>query len=136
MQDSSLKRFVRDPALLSMQINGDFPHIAAIEEAGDEVLLRLEVAPDLAWFRGHFPGQPVLPGIIQVHWAAEVASALFDLDGPPRHIKRLKFSNIVVPPRTVELVLARHGEREVQFTVRSVDQQHSQGRLVFPEHGQ
>ena len=136
MQDSSLKRFVRDPALLSKQINGDFPHIAAIEEAGDEVLLRLDVAPDLAWVRGHFPGQPVLPGIIQVHWAAEVASALFNLDGPPRHIKRLKFSNVVVPPRTVELVLTRHGEREIQFTMRSADRQHAQGRLVFPEPGQ
>ena len=136
MQDSLLKRFVRDPALLAQQVNGDFPRIAAIDADGGAVTLRLEVAPELAWFRGHFPGEPVLPGVIQLHWAAEVASALYGLEGPPRHVKRLKFSNVVIPPRTIELVLDRHGDREVQFTMRSGDQQHSQGRLVFPGRGQ
>lgn len=136
MQDSLLKRFVRDPASLAQQVNGDFPRVAAIDESGGEVTLRLEVTPELAWFRGHFPGEPVLPGIVQLHWAAEVASALFSLDGPPRHIKRLKFSNIVVPPRTIELVLVRHKDHEVQFTIRSADQQHAQGRLVFAGPGQ
>ena len=136
MQDSLLNRYVRDPAELSEQITGDFPPIVAIDADGDEMTLCLDVRPDLAWFEGHFPGEPVLPGIIQVHWAAEIASILFGLAGPPQHVKRLKFSNIIVPPRTVELVLARHGDHEVQFTVRSTDQQHSQGRLVFPGTGQ
>ena len=132
MQDSLLSRYVRDPAKLSEQITGDFPRIASIAADGSDVMLSLEVTPELAWFQGHFPGQPVLPGIIQVHWAAEVASALFGLAGPPQHIKRLKFSNVIVPPRTVELVVTRHENNEVQFAMRSADQQHAQGRLVFP----
>ena len=66
----------------------------------------------------------------------EVASALYGLAGPPQHIKRLKFSNVIVPPRTVELGLARHENSEVQFTIRSADQQHAQGRLVFPGNEQ
>lgn len=131
MQASSLKRFIRDPALLSAQITGDFPRVAAIEEDGDAVTLRLEVAPDLSWFEGHFPGEPVLAGIIQTHWAAEAAAILFGLEGPPQRIKRLKFSNMIVPPRIVELGLVRHGEQEVQFRIQGEGLQHSQGRLVF-----
>ena len=136
MQESSLKRFIRDPAQLSQQISGDFPRIVAIDEVGGEVTLRLDVTPDLSWFQGHFPGEPVLAGIIQTHWAVQAASVLFDLDGTPQHIKRLKFSNIIVPPRTIELTLARHGENEVQFQIQGEALQHSQGRLIFPEQQQ
>ena len=118
MQDSSLKRFIRDPAQLSEQIDGDFPGIVAIDADGDQVTLRLEVTPNLSWFRGHFPGEPVLAGIIQAHWAVQASAILFSLDGPPQHIKRLKFSNIIVPPRTIELTLTRHGECEVQFQIQ------------------
>ena len=136
MKESSLKRFIRDPEKLSEQVSGDFPHIAAIDEEDSQVTLRLDISPGLSWFQGHFPGEPVLPGIIQVHWASEVASILFDLEGPPQYIKRLKFSNVIVPPRVIELTLARHGEHEVQFQVQGEGLQHSQGRLVFPERGQ
>ncbi|MDJ0905747.1 MAG: hypothetical protein QNI96_06990 [Woeseiaceae bacterium] len=135
MQDSSLKRFIRDPGRLSAQVSGDFPRIIAIDENDSQVTLRLDVSPELSWFEGHFPGEPVLPGIIQLHWAAEVASILFGLEGPPQHVKRLKFSNIIVPPRVIELTLARHGARDVQFQIEGEDLQHSQGRLVFPEPG-
>ena len=69
MQDSSLKRFIRDPAQLPEQINGDFPRVVAVDENDGAVTLRLEVTPDLSWFHGHFPGEPVLAGIIQTHWA-------------------------------------------------------------------
>ena len=136
MQDSSLKRFIRDPAKLSSQIGGDFPRILAIHADSDAVTLQLDVTPDLSWFRGHFPGEPVLAGIIQTHWAVQAASVLFGLDGPPQHIKRLKFSNVIVPPRIVELMVARHGQREVQFRIQGEALQHSQGRLIFPESGQ
>ncbi|MDJ0812338.1 MAG: hypothetical protein QNJ23_01305 [Woeseiaceae bacterium] len=136
MQDSLLKRFIREPALLAQQVSGDFPAVVSVTLSDGRVTVELEVTPDLAWFRGHFPDQPVLPGVIQLHWAAEVAAILFDLDGPPQHIKRLKFSNVIVPPRVIELSLEKHGDREVQFHLQGDGLQHSQGRLVFAEPGQ
>lgn len=133
MQDSLLKRFIRDPAQLREQISGDFPRVIAIDEDADGVTLRLDVTPDLSWFQGHFPDEPVLAGIIQTHWAVQTAAALFGLEGSPQRIKRLKFSNVIVPPRVIELMLARHGDYEVQFQIQGEGLQHSQGRLVFPE---
>jgi 3-hydroxymyristoyl/3-hydroxydecanoyl-(acyl carrier protein) dehydratase len=111
-----------------------FPQILSFSEPENEIRLQLEISPELAWFRGHFPGQPVLPGVVQLHWAAMVASRLFGFDTPPQHIKRLKFSNVIMPPCEIELMLVRHGSNEVQFTVHSDSGQHSQGRMVFAEH--
>ena len=135
MPDVDLKRYLREPALLAQFLGSDFPHIASAAQLDDRVCLELQVTPDLRWFLGHFPGQPVLPGVIQLHWAVQASSALFGLAGQPRRLKRLKFSNVVVPPRVVELVLERHGDYEVQFLFRSEGQQHSQGRIVFPGDG-
>lgn len=132
MQDSLLKRFVRDPALLAKQVTGDFPAVISIEPGDRAVTIQLDITAGLAWFRGHFPGQPVLPGVIQLHWAAEVAAILFGLEGPPRQVKRLKFSNVIVPPRVVELHLEQHGDREVQFRVQGDGLRNSEGRLVYP----
>lgn len=132
MQDSLLKRFVREPALLTEQVTGDFPAVISIEAGQHEVAIALDITTGLAWFRGHFPGQPVLPGVVQLHWAAEVAAILFGHEGPPRQVKRLKFSNVIVPPRIVELHLEQHGDREVQFRVHGDGRHNSQGRLVYP----
>jgi hypothetical protein len=97
--------------------------------------LLLDVSPDLCWFEGHFPGQPVLPGVIQLHWATVMATALYELDRQPRQIKRLKFSNVIVPPRIVELVLERPAPNQVQFRVQGSGVQNSQGRLDFGDAG-
>ena len=122
-----LERLPSAPALLPRIISG-------FHNDGRYILL-LEIAPDLSWFAGHFPGQPVLPGIIQLHLANVIACALFGLDGPPIHIKRLKFSNIIVPPRVVELVLEQPGPSDVQFRVHGAGKQNSQGHLVYGNPG-
>ena len=132
MQDSLLKRFVREPTLLAEQVTGDFPPVLSIEASEQKAAIELDIISGLAWFPGHFPGQPVLPGVVQLHWAAEIAAILFGLEGPPRQVKRLKFSNVIVPPRVVQLHLERHGDREVQFRVQGDGLQNSQGRLVYP----
>lgn len=114
---------------------GQLPRVlSGFGDDGGYVML-LDIAPDLTWFAGHFPGQPVLPGVIQLHWANVIACALFGLEGPPAHIKRLKFSNVVVPPCVVELVLERPGPCDVQFRVHGGGLQNSQGRLEFERAG-
>lgn len=110
---------------------GLLPRVISGFHAGDRYELLLNVSPELCWFEGHFPGHPILPGVIQLHWATTLARALYEVDQIPCHIKRLKFSNVIVPPRVVELVLERPAVNEVQFRVHSKGVQHSQGRLNF-----
>ena len=112
-----------------------FPDVASVSVGEDAIHIVLDVSPELSWFAGHFPGQPVLPGIVQTHWAVLVSRTLFGFDEAPPDIKRLKFKNIIVPPRTVTLTLARHGENEVQFRFASSDEDNSEGRIVFSGPG-
>ena len=108
-----------------------FPAILSLIEDAPHVRLLLDISPEMSWFRGHFPDQPVLPGVVQVHWAVIAAVALFGFSAAPPEIKRLKFKKVVVPPQVLELSLQRHSENEVQFEYGSLGNQKSLGRLVF-----
>ena len=110
---------------------GRFPRIVSLRSEPPAIRLCLEVSSKLRWFVGHFPEQPVLPGIIQVHWAVIVCRACFGFAGAPAEIKRLKFKRIISPPRTVDLLVARHDELEAQFSFGDANEQNSEGRLVF-----
>lgn len=97
----------------------------------DSLLVRLEITEDLDCFRGHFPGLPVLPGVVQLHWAVEIAREYFGFSEAVGDIKRLKFKSIVSPPTVVELEVTRTGEDEARFVFSSADTTFSQGRLAF-----
>jgi 3-hydroxymyristoyl/3-hydroxydecanoyl-(acyl carrier protein) dehydratase len=111
---------------------GGFPRVLSIRDEASATRLCLDVAEDLSWFRGHFPGQPVLPGMVQLHWAVLVCRALYGFDDAPQEVKRLKFKNVVVPPRNLELLVTRKGAHEVQFRFSGDGEENSEGRIVFP----
>ena len=116
---------------MSTLINGDFPKIVAMQKDESTVHFELEITQDLDWFRGHFPDQPILPGVVQLHWAVCAAREYLGLESQPTEIKRLKFKSIVTPPRTLDLTLAKRGQGEVDFQFATGDDQNSQGLLVF-----
>jgi 3-hydroxymyristoyl/3-hydroxydecanoyl-(acyl carrier protein) dehydratase len=104
--------------------------LSVLDDVPDRHLL-LDITPALGWFRGHFPGRPVLPGIVQVHWAVLVSAAYFDFRRVPAVINRLKFKNVIVPPTVIELSVARSTKFEVSFGYTGAGKQYSEGRLVF-----
>jgi 3-hydroxymyristoyl/3-hydroxydecanoyl-(acyl carrier protein) dehydratase len=116
-----------------LNLDRNFPRVLSRQDDDAHLRLVLEIAPELGWFRGHFPGNPVLPGIVQVHWAVIASRFLFPVGSGLREIKRLKFKSVVTPPRIIELSLCSPTENEVQFDYSSLGQQHSQGRLIFEE---
>jgi len=111
----------------------NFPKVLALAGDASQVRLQIDIAADLSWFRGHFPTHPVLPGVIQLHWAALVAQACFELQTFPTEIKRLKFKHVMSPGQRVELTLTLRPEAEVQFIYESAEARYSEGRLCFGE---
>jgi 3-hydroxymyristoyl/3-hydroxydecanoyl-(acyl carrier protein) dehydratase len=111
--------------------SGEFPTVISVSGESPEIRLELEVNEVLIGFRGHFPGNPVLAGIVQVHWAATFASNFFNYNHVPTEIKRLKFKNVVQPPATLELSLRQVAPDSVQFEFVSKEYSHSMGLLVF-----
>jgi 3-hydroxymyristoyl/3-hydroxydecanoyl-(acyl carrier protein) dehydratase len=112
-------------------VNENFPRVLTATVDRPNVCFGLDVSQDLSWFRGHFPDMPILPGVVQLHWAVIVARAVFKFPDSPLEVKRLKFKNVVIPPRVLELSVSVHASNEVQFEFYSPDEQYSLGRLVF-----
>lgn len=59
-------------------------------------LYRLHIFAELPWFKGHFPGFPLIPGVVQIHWAMYFAG-LMGLNGRFSGVKRMKFMKPIQP---------------------------------------
>ncbi|TBU76219.1 acyl-CoA synthetase family protein [Phytopseudomonas daroniae] len=104
----------------------------AREEDG-EWHLELDVPLDLAHFSGHFPGTPVLPGVVQIDWAQQFARALIS-DLPPLFggMEVLKFQQLVRPGDRLQLTLRFDRERnKLYFTFRNGEANCSSGRILL-----
>ncbi|MEQ1801098.1 MAG: hypothetical protein ABL989_04185 [Gammaproteobacteria bacterium] len=92
------------------------------------------VPADLSWFSGHFPGEPILPGIVQVKFAVDGARTLPGYRGPPCALQQLKFKMPIRPEQVVQLALRiTDGGATVLFSFRSAAGEHSSGRLACGE---
>jgi acyl-coenzyme A synthetase/AMP-(fatty) acid ligase len=108
------------------------PEVLDQGETDGEWNLRLAVPPDLAYFSGHFPTAPVLPGVVQVDWALNLGRQLMDL--PPRFVgmEVLKFQQLVRPGDEIQLHLRFDRERgKLYFTYRNDTAACSSGRIVL-----
>ena len=111
------------------------PEVLEQIETDGEWSLRLAVPPDLAYFSGHFPTAPVLPGVVQVDWALSLGHQLLDL--PPRFVgmEVLKFQQLVRPGDEVQLHLRFDRERgKLYFAYRNDTAACSSGRIVLGEN--
>ena len=87
---------------------------------------------DLAYFGGHFADFPLVPGVIEVQWAMDLA-ARFDWGRKAvQHIENLKYQHFVRPHDTVQLTL-RHdaAKNKIHFAIRQGDTPCASGRVAL-----
>jgi len=67
------------------------------------VARQVAVPADALWFQGHFPGDPMLPGIAQLHLVLEAIQA--HLGGGVRltGLKRVRFKRIIRPGEAIAI---------------------------------
>lgn len=92
----------------------------------------LYISPDLRWFEDHFPGNPILPGVVQIHWAIQMGSELGFDPGRFVALPRVKFTAMIVPDSVVKLSLSETGT-QLRFRYQSNTGSHSMGTVTFGE---
>ena len=102
-----------------------------VEKILEQSVVSLRFTGEEHFFQGHFPGMPILPGVVQLGLAVDHAKKTYGLDGAIREAKKLKFLHIIEPGRDIALLLSRKGANEVQYEFREGETLCSSGTLVF-----
>lgn len=86
---------------------------------------------DEPFFRGHYPGNPVTPGVILVDRAVKAAERMIGCGVSLKGMKKVKFSRSVFPDEAVALKLERKGEGEISYSFSKDGTLCASGILVF-----
>lgn len=90
---------------------------------------RKNVTMNEPFFQGHFPGRPIMPGVLMIEASAQVAACVLathisdDLDNPVQmmgyfaSVKQFKFKHPVTPGDQLEIKIKFTGQRRNIYTV-------------------
>jgi 3-hydroxymyristoyl/3-hydroxydecanoyl-(acyl carrier protein) dehydratase len=104
----------------------------ALDADSRSLKCRFLVPADLPFFRGHFPEVPIVPGVVQVGWAVELARAHGLVTGPCVGIITAKFRRLLRPGMRLEARLERSAPAgQLHFEYECEGAVVSNGRLQF-----
>lgn len=93
----------------------------------------LHIAADHPAFAGHFPGLPIVPGVVLLD---EALHSIARLTGEPVGkctLRAVKFKGIVRPGQSLTLQFERSGADDIRFEIRSPEQVIATGTVAL--HG-
>jgi 3-hydroxymyristoyl/3-hydroxydecanoyl-(acyl carrier protein) dehydratase len=95
----------------------NLPRTELLQAQLDAVRLRLSLMADDPAFLGHFPGMPVLAGVIQIDWALQLARLHLRVRQRTAADFQLRCSRLIVPDRALLLELRLNRARHrLEFT--------------------
>lgn len=108
------------------------PQILARRDAEGCTELDLQVQHANPWFAGHFPETAILPGVVQVGWAAHFAHQVHGFGPDVLAMEQVKFRRPVLPGAQLTLLLKpdRAGGK-LRYEYRDTDGAYSSGVLRF-----
>jgi 3-hydroxymyristoyl/3-hydroxydecanoyl-(acyl carrier protein) dehydratase len=76
-----------------------------------EIIMYTKVLPDSPWFSGHFPGDPILPGIAQLEMALDGIKRLTQKNVKISFCKKIRFKKLIRPNDKITIKVAlREGD--------------------------
>lgn len=108
----------------------ELPEVLDRKREGDLARLELHIAAGLGWFAGHFPGHPILPGVVQIGWVIHFAAEMFGLGREVVSMEQIKFRRPIGPGTRLALTLRQDG-RLVEYALAGAGVTYASGRLRF-----
>jgi 3-hydroxymyristoyl/3-hydroxydecanoyl-(acyl carrier protein) dehydratase len=103
----------------------------------EENIITAQVTTDSRspWFAGHFPGDPVLPGIAQLKMVADCVLASGGAGLKLVGVSRVKFRKIVRPEKLLDIHVAIGKKRgQYPFRITSENEEVCSGMMLFATH--
>jgi acyl carrier protein len=88
-----------------------------VQQTDDAITAQVTTEPQSPWFSGHFPGDPVLPGIAQLQMVADIVARALAQDLVLVELTRIKFKKLIRPGEILD-ICARAGNKENTYTFR------------------
>lgn len=108
------------------------PQIRSIADDAGRMLVGLVANERLDCFQGHFPGCPLLPGVVQIQWAIELGRAHLSIRGAFRELRGLKFMRVIQPGAALTLELQSDAAgSELKFAYSTDGRLCSRGVVCF-----
>jgi 3-hydroxyacyl-[acyl-carrier-protein] dehydratase len=98
--------------------------------ASERYRFRLEVNPVHPVYAGHFPGNPVVPGVCQVQMISELLSVIKGNSVRLMHADNIKFLSLMIPDKSrqveadIHVRTTENGETAVNATLQD-------GEMIF-----
>ena len=97
-----------------------------------QIMAELEVDADSPWFSGHFPENPILPGIAQLGMVVDTIQESGHKDCWISEIKKLRFKQMIRPHDTITLIIRCRAQGPASYSFRMMvkDQLVCSGLLI------
>lgn len=83
-----------------------------------EICTEISVAPDSPWFSGHFPGDPILPGIAQLGMVFDAIRNTVDRELVITGVRRVRFRQIIRPDDHMEISISPDKTKQNDYIFR------------------
>ena len=84
----------------------------------NEIEAEIQVPPDSPWCSGHFPGDPILPGVAQIGMVKDVIRQARGQELSVSAVRRVRFKQIIRPDDKLNLVAAPLKENTGAYSFR------------------
>ena len=108
------------------------PEIIGFTRSQEHAELQLFIPEALLYFRGHFPGFALLPGVVQLDWAIQHATQHFALGAVFASTIRIKFRKPIRPNHRLTLSLKYvRSQNCIHFDYADAEGPCSSGQIGF-----
>ena len=91
----------------------------------------VRVPKESPWFDGHFPGNPVLPGVAQLSMIFDVIQNAFKEAIKVTSLRRVRFKQMILPEDRLEVVVeSRKFHQDYTFRITKDDELICSGNMV------